>query len=142
MNTRLTKSHTTMAKKTIIIICVSFWLLIALGNAYSQWVQSAGGSIPIVSSNQGTFGIVWLVLRTDKDPSQYPSAPNNLFLCAFDANDFTTPHSSLLPGGMPSPQLLNDRTSFGTCPGLAFVEPTVINGMVFVPCDGHVSVFF
>jgi len=104
-----------------------------------------GGSIPVVSSNQGIGGIVWLVLRTDSGPNSYPAGPNNLTLCAFDATDFSTLHSTLLPlsqGGMLSPQLLNDRTSFGTCPGLAFVEPTVINGMVFVPCDGHVSVFF
>jgi len=94
-----------------------------------------GGSIPVISSSQKNTdtAILWVVQRTDT--TTYPAGPNNLTLFAYKANDL----SFNFPA---SPQLLkHPSTQYGTCPGLAFVEPTVINGKVYVPCDGHVSVF-
>jgi hypothetical protein len=84
-----------------------------------------GGSIPVVSSNQKNpnTGILWVVQR----------GPGNLSLCAYDATNL----NSQLPG---FPKQL------GSWPGLAFIEPTVINGKVYVASSdqitAHVSVFY
>jgi hypothetical protein len=92
-----------------------------------------GGSIPVVSSNQqikGT-GILWIVQRGNSG--------GNLRLLAYDATDLTN-------------QKLIDRGSisygYGSWTGRAFIEPTVINGKVYVASEdpinggGYISVFF
>ena len=79
-----------------------------------------GGTTPVVSSNQqiaGT-GVVWALLRS-----------NPLVLTAFDATDLTRKLIAIPAGPWNNPN------------GGAFVEPTVINGKVYVPSDGELNVF-
>jgi hypothetical protein len=79
-----------------------------------------GGTFPVASSNQqaaGT-GVVWAIDRT-----------NPLHLLAFDATNLAN-------------QLLNVPAGPWNNPnGGPFLEPTVINGKVYVGSDGRLTVF-
>ena len=79
-----------------------------------------GGTFPVVSSDQQVSGtaVVWAIMRT-----------NPLQLQAFDATNLTD-------------QLLNVQAGAWNNPnGGAFLEPTVINGKVYVGSDGLLTVF-
>jgi hypothetical protein len=75
----------------------------------------------VVSSNQhnaGT-GVVWAIVRS-----------NPLQLVAFDATDLTK-------GPLFGPVAAGPWNDYGG----AFIEPTVIQGKVYVPSDGQLNVF-
>ena len=81
----------------------------------------SGGTTPVVSSNQhntGT-GVVWAIVRS-----------NPLQLVAFDATDLTK-------GPLFGPVAAGPWNDYGG----AFIEPTVIQGKVYVPSDGQLNVF-
>jgi hypothetical protein len=85
-----------------------------------------GGATPIVSSDQQAdqTGILWVVQRDSGG-----TFPHKLSLRAYDPNFLT----QLL-------FLFNNQ--YGTWSGRAFIEPTVINGKVYVASEDHISVFF
>ncbi|MDP4198493.1 MAG: hypothetical protein Q8922_00855 [Bacteroidota bacterium] len=122
-----------------------------------------GGATPVVSSNQqisGT-GIVWAVRRSD--PSISGSMNQfGLTLRAFDAANLASdpndiPAHCLFEGDCGSWDTLyahyktdNPPPQFSGYPntsegypnaGMAFIEPTVINGKVYVGCDDRITVF-
>jgi hypothetical protein len=82
-----------------------------------------GGTTPVVSSNQqlaGT-GVVWAVVRRDKG--------GRLHLRAYDVNNLGNKLLDL------------DCGAWANADGGAFIEPTVVNGKVYVGSDDRVTVF-
>jgi hypothetical protein len=84
------------------------------------------GSIPVVSSNGDSSGLVWAVNRVGQGLGTIP-----IRLRVYDALDVST-------GFHPIDGWEIGRWSVGR----AFVAPTVINGKVYVACEDHVGVFF
>jgi hypothetical protein len=78
-----------------------------------------GGSIPIVSSNSGANGVVWLLART---------AP--IELEAYDATSLGHPLASVNVGPWSNPGY-----------GNSFLTPMVANGRVYAPAYNVVKVF-
>lgn len=92
------------------------------GRNFSGGPCCSGGTTPVVSSNQNKEGIVWALLRFN------PYAPQ-VILLAFDATDLTQELIAIPAGPWNNPK------------GTAFIEPTVINGRVYVASDGELRVF-
>lgn len=90
------------------------------GNPSQSATTFGGGSFPVVSSNQQVAGtaVVWAIERT-----------NPVRLHAYNAADLTH-HLVDLPAG-----------AWNNPNGGAFLEPTVINGKVYVGSDGALTVF-
>ncbi len=87
---------------------------------------NAGGATPVVSSNgsQADTGIVWAIRRV-----------NPLRLMAFNATDLT---QSLLEDGNVAGL---EAGPWNNSQGAPMIEPTVINGKVYVGSDGELNVF-
>ena len=110
---------------------ITFIFFLTFGFALIDSTIYASGGTPVITSNQSSpfTGILWVVQRDNM--IEYNGGVKNLSLFAYDATALAV-------------QLLKDPSvlSFGTCHGMAIVEPTVINGKVYVPSKGYVSVFF
>jgi hypothetical protein len=86
-----------------------------------------GGATPVVSSNGQTNAIAWAVNRN------YEDSTNEAYLCAYDPNGF----SNIVKLGEINKPLLIGPSIYNL-----FVEPTIINGKVYVACKDHIGVFF
>jgi len=96
-----------------------------------------GGGTPIVSSDQSSTGtgILWVIKRGDNNNNQIPS---NIRLLAYDATDLSTPLQNIQYGRWGTPAAAPNKTG-----GRAFIEPTVINGRVYVShLDNNSNNFF
>jgi hypothetical protein len=91
--------------------------------SHSSGVYNKRGAAPIVSANDTSDGVVWVL-----DISGYPSGPS--ILNAYDATDLTH-------------QLYSSPTSGDGAAGNAvkFTSPTVANGKVYVGTQGQLDVF-
>ncbi len=103
-------------------------------NLLCQSKESFGGlgSTPVVSSGSFTTsnGILWAVKRD--------GAGGNVNLCAYDLDQFTsTPTATSIIG--PSTSGLPIGIWNDTRP---FIEPTIVNGKVYVAAEDHIGVFF
>jgi hypothetical protein len=111
---------------TAFVYAGSSLTLSTIGSTTNQSSQTFphGGTTPVVSSNQSNAGtgIVWALVR--------PAGAGTLQLVAFDATDLTKPTLFSKPAG-----------PWGTPDGGAYTEPTVIQGKVYVPSQGQLSVF-
>jgi hypothetical protein len=92
-------------------------------HSHSSGIYSKRGSVPAVSANGTSGGIVWAL-----DISAYPSGP--AVLNAYDATNLAT-------------QLYSSPTSGTGAAGNAvkFAVPTVANGRVYVGTQGQLDVF-
>ena len=89
-------------------------------NQSPQAFPSEGGTTPNISSNGQAAGtaVLWAITRS-----------NPLRLQAFDATDLTK-------------QLFDAAAGpWNNSSGGAFIEPTTIQGKVYVPSDGQLTVF-
>jgi hypothetical protein len=105
------------------------WILTPSGMSASQLTWT--GTTPVVSSNQGMpgTGIVWAIVRKWPDPTK---VNDDLHLWAFDALKMGSPLFDMDCGHW---------TTAVPHEGGPFIEPTVVNGKVYVGSDGSLTVF-